>query len=106
MTGMAYGKVRDSYWDSDRINKLSDRAALLRESNDSNSRCVSRGHEQSGGISCNQVLGVDRDSDWGYSQGQRTLSSLRSKDLHQEVVAPTGDLAFSFDAVFRRMLLQ
>ena len=39
-------------------------------------------------------------------QGQRTLSSLRSKDLHQEVVAPTGDLAFSFDAIFRRMLFQ
>ena len=33
-------------------------------------------------------------------QGQRTLSPFRSKDLHQEVIAPTGDLAFSFDAIF------
>lgn len=33
-------------------------------------------------------------------QGQRTLSSLRGKDLHQELVAPAGDLAFPFDTVF------
>ena len=31
-------------------------------------------------------------------QGQRTLSCFCSKDLHQEVVAPTGDLALAFDA--------
>jgi hypothetical protein len=39
-------------------------------------------------------------------QGQRTLSSLRGKDLRQELVAPTGDLTFPFDTIFRRMLLQ
>jgi len=37
-------------------------------------------------------------------QGQRTLTSLRSKDLHQEVVVPAGNLGFAFDAVFRRVL--
>ena len=39
------------------------------------------------------------------SQGQRTLSTLRGKDLRQELVAPAGDLAFPFDTVLRRMLL-
>ncbi len=34
------------------------------------------------------------------AQGQRTLSPLCGKDLHQEVVAPAGDLTFAFDAVF------
>ncbi len=33
------------------------------------------------------------------SQGQRTLNPLRRKDLHQELVAPAGDLALPFDAV-------
>jgi hypothetical protein len=32
-------------------------------------------------------------------QGQRTLNPLRRKDLHQELVAPAGDLALPFDAV-------
>ena len=32
-------------------------------------------------------------------QGQRTLSFLYGKDFHQEVVVPTSDLAFPFDAV-------
>ena len=40
------------------------------------------------------------------SQGQRTLSLLCGQDLQQEVVVPTGDFAFSFDAVLRRVLLQ
>ena len=39
-------------------------------------------------------------------QGQRTLSCFCGKDLHQEVVVPTGDLALAFDAVIHRMLLQ
>ena len=39
------------------------------------------------------------------AQGQRTLSCFCGKDLHQEVVAPTGDLALAFDAVVQRMLL-
>ncbi len=39
-------------------------------------------------------------------QGQRTLSSLCDKDLHQEVVVPAGELAFAFNAVFRGMLLE
>jgi predicted dienelactone hydrolase len=34
-----------------------------------------------------------------FTQGQRTLSPLHSKDFHQEVVVPTSDLAFAFDAV-------
>ncbi len=32
-------------------------------------------------------------------QGQRTLNSVRRKDLHQELVAPAGDLALPLDAV-------
>jgi hypothetical protein len=32
-------------------------------------------------------------------QGQRTLNSFRRKDFHQELVAPSGDLALSLDAV-------
>jgi len=43
-------------------------------------------------------------SAWSAYQGQRTLTSLRSKDLHQEVVVPAGNLGFAFDAVFRRVL--
>jgi len=39
-------------------------------------------------------------------QGQIALCTLCGKDLEQEVVAPTGDLAFAFDAVFGRMLFQ
>ena len=35
----------------------------------------------------------------GYIQGQRTLNPLCRKDLHQELVAPAGDLALSLDAV-------
>jgi hypothetical protein len=38
-------------------------------------------------------------------QGQRTLSCFYGKDLHQEVVVPTGDLALAIDAVIQRMLL-
>ncbi len=39
-------------------------------------------------------------SDGSSPQGQRTLNALRSKDLHQEVVTPSGDSALAFDAVF------
>jgi hypothetical protein len=39
-------------------------------------------------------------------QGQIVLSSLCAKDLQQEIIAPGGDLAFSFDAVFGGMLFQ
>jgi hypothetical protein len=37
---------------------------------------------------------------------ERKVISFRSRNLHQEVVAPDGDLAFAIDAVFRWMLLQ
>ncbi len=39
-------------------------------------------------------------------QGQRTLSSLCGKDFHQELVAPAGDFALAFDAVFRGMAFE
>ena len=40
------------------------------------------------------------------AQGQIVLSPLCAKDLQQEIIAPTGDLAFAFDAVFGGMLFQ
>ena len=40
------------------------------------------------------------------NQGQRTFSLLCGKDLQEEVVVPTGDFAFTFDAVLRGVLLQ
>ena len=40
------------------------------------------------------------------NQGQRTLSPLCDKDLHQEVVAPACDLALAFDAVCRGMAFE
>ena len=30
----------------------------------------------------------------------QALSSLSNEDFHQEVITPTGNLAFSFDALF------
>ena len=39
-------------------------------------------------------------------QGQRTLSCFSSKDLHQEIDAPTGEAAFHSDAVFAGVLFQ
>ena len=41
------------------------------------------------------LLELDTDS----GQGQRTLSPLRRKDLHQELVVPAGYFALPFDAV-------
>ncbi len=41
----------------------------------------------------------------GSGQGQRTLSVLSSKDLHQEVDAPSGHSSFHHVAFFSGMLL-
>ena len=49
---------------------------------------------------------LDHCPDCGGAQGQRTLSSLCGKDFHQELVAPAGDFALAFDAVFRGMALE
>jgi len=40
------------------------------------------------------------------NQGQRTLTSLRRKDLHQELVVPACDSALSLDAVLGRVTFQ
>lgn len=42
----------------------------------------------------------------GQKQGQRTLNPLRHKNFHQEVIAPTGDLALAYDAVLRGMAFE
>jgi len=39
-------------------------------------------------------------------QGQRTLNSFDTKDLHQEVIIPAAELAFHGEAFFARVLLQ
>lgn len=36
---------------------------------------------------------------WATTQGQRTLTPLCGKDFHEELVVPSGDLAFPLDAV-------
>ena len=42
----------------------------------------------------------------GRSQGQRTLNSFDTKDLHQEVIIPATDSAFHSEAVLAGMLCQ
>ena len=39
-------------------------------------------------------------------QGQRTLNSFDTKDLHQEVIIPAAELAFHGEAFFAGVLLQ
>ena len=39
-------------------------------------------------------------------QGQRTLNSFDTKDLHQEVIIPAADSSFHGEAVLAGMLLQ
>jgi hypothetical protein len=40
------------------------------------------------------------------NQGQRTLNSFDTKDLHEEVIIPAAELAFHGEAFFARVLLQ
>ena len=40
------------------------------------------------------------------NQGQRTLNSFDTKDLHQEVIIPAAELAFHGEAFFAGVLLQ
>ena len=39
-------------------------------------------------------------------QGQRTLNSFDTKDVHQEVIIPAAELAFHGEAFFAPVLLQ
>ena len=39
-------------------------------------------------------------------QGQRTLNSFDTKDLHQEVIIPAADSSFHGEAVLAGMLFQ
>ena len=40
------------------------------------------------------------------TQGQRTLKSFDTQDLHQEVIIPAAELAFHGEAFFAGVLLQ
>ena len=43
---------------------------------------------------------------WDQTQGQRTLNSFDTKDLHQEVIIPAADSSFHGEAVLAGMLFQ